>query len=99
MNKVRMLAMASLLTLDAGPTKKPFLLDCENTHQKIEEVFKIDGFKSEPLEIVSRVEWPDSVSNPLNLITPTFDDGPNENDLKLIQTVENLDFQKSFFIT
>mgnify|MGYP001589457890 CR=1 FL=1 len=97
MNKVRMLAMASLLTLDAGPTKKPFLLDCENTHQKIEEVFKIDGFKSEPLEIVSRVEWPDSVSNPLNLITPTFDDGPNENDLKLIQTVENLDFQKVIF--
>ena len=47
---------------------------------------------------MSRVEWPDSVSNPLNLITPTFDDGPNENDLKLIQTVENLDFQKSFLL-
>ncbi len=92
---LRMLLGGILLMPGDNPVKvKPWENNCDKTVlvERGETRMSLRGFLSQPRENVEKVVWPSGVSHPFASLQPTFDDGPHENDLRLVETLEAFSF-------
>ena len=91
--------MATGLKSDHAEHSPIWERDCEipSLIDQTRSELSLEGFRSNWESTYPETSWPPTIDNPLTHVSPTFDDGPHPNDLRLIATLDTLPFNHPIF--